>query len=165
MPEISYGSRQDATPNAVQKKTGVIGKTPHLEIRGNTLRVYLYLMKNGECELIDIQHSLGMSSPSLALYHLGKLTQSGCAEQDRNGRYLAVRDVVGDVLEGYSKLGSAIVPRVFFYSLLFSILIVYFSFEAISSPGFSPYYLIAASLGVVATLWLETVRLWRNLAP
>jgi hypothetical protein len=142
-----------------------IGKKPHLEIKGNTLRVYLYLLKNGQCELRDIQHSLGMSSPSLALYHLGKLTQSGCALQDQTGKYHAVRDAVGEVLEGYSKLGSAIVPRVFFYSLLFSILIGYFSFEAVFSPGFSPYYLVAVSLGAVATLWLETVRLWRNLAP
>jgi hypothetical protein len=149
----------------MQKEMHDSGKKPHVEIRGNTLRVYLYLLKNGQCELRDIQHSLGMSSPSLVLYHLGKLTQSGCAEQDQSGRYLAVRDAVGEVLEGYSKLGSAIVPRVFFYSVLFSILIGYFSFEAISSPEFSPYYLVAASLGAVATLWLETLRLWRNLAP
>lgn len=162
---MSSNSLDNATAIAIQKETQGIGKRPHVEIKGNTLRVYLYLLKNGECELRDVQHSLELSSPSLAVYHLGRLTQAGYAKQDQYGRYLAVRDAVGEVLEGYSRVGSAIVPRALFYSLLFSILIGYFSFETIYSPGFSPYYLVAASLGAVATLWVGTVRLWRNLAP
>ncbi len=132
------------------------------EIRGNTLKVYLYLLKNGPSELRDIQRSLGLSSASLASYHLTRLSEGGYVGQDDFGKYYAIKDSSDKILEGYLRVGPAVVPQLFFFSLLFSILVAFFSYETLMSPSFAPY-LIAVSLCVIVVLWFETSRLWRKL--
>jgi len=133
------------------------------EIRGNTLKIYLYLLKHGPSELRDIQRGLNLSSASLASYHLGKLLETGFAKQDEYGKYSAVKEASDRILEGYSKIGSAVVPQLFFFSLLFTILVVFFSAEIWGGAGFVPY-LIGVSVAMLAVFWFETIRLWRKLA-
>jgi hypothetical protein len=133
------------------------------EIRGNALKVYLYLLRHGPSELRDVQRGVGLSSASLASYHLGKLTEAGFVVQDERGRYSAVKEASDRVLEGYSRMGPAIVPQLFFFALLFTILVTFFSFEALYTPGFT-VYLAAVSVAMVIVFWYETMRLWRRLA-
>jgi len=133
------------------------------EIRGKTLKVYLYLLKHGPCELRDVQRGLDFSSASLASYHLGKLLESGLAGQDEYGRYYAVKEASERILEGYSKIGPAVVPQLFFFSLFFTILVVFFSAATWSGLDFVPY-LIGVSFAMITVLWFETIRLWRRLA-
>ena len=138
------------------------GATNPQELRGNTLRTYLQVLKHGPCELRDVQHGLGLSTASLASYHLNKLIEAGYVKQDEHGRYVASSDAVGDVLVGYSKIGTAIVPQLSFFAVLFSILIGYFSFEALYAPSFTPY-LVVVSLAAAVALWYEVLKLWRRL--
>jgi hypothetical protein len=133
------------------------------EVRGNALKVYLYLLRHGPSELRDVQHGVGLSSASLASYHLGKLSDGGFVTQDEHGRYSAVKEASDRVLEGYSKMGPAIVPQLFFFALLFTILVAFFSFEALYASGFT-VYLVAVCAAMVLVFWYETVRLWRRLA-
>jgi hypothetical protein len=133
------------------------------EIRGNTLKVYLFLLKHGPSELRDIQRGLNLSSASLASYHLGKLLETGFAKQDEYGKYSAVKEASDKILEGYSKIGPAVVPQLFFFSLLFTILVVFFSVGTWSGFGFIPY-LIGVSFAMLVVFWFETIRLWRKLA-
>jgi hypothetical protein len=133
------------------------------EVRGNTLKVYLYLLRHGPSELRDVQHGVGLSSASLASYHLGKLSDAGFVTQDEHGRYSAVKEASDRVLEGYSRIGPTIVPQLFFFALLFSILVAFFSFGALYASGFTPY-LVALGVAMVLVFWYETVRLWRRLA-
>lgn len=133
------------------------------DIRGNTLKVYLYLLKHGTSELRDIQRGLNLSSASLASYHLGKLLEMGFAKQDDYGKYSAVKEASDKILEGYSKIGSAVVPQLFFFSLLFTILVIFFSIATWSGMAFVPY-LIGVSVAMLAVFWFETIRLWRKLA-
>jgi len=132
------------------------------EIRGNTLKVYLFLLKHGPSELREIQRGLDLSSASLASYHLGKLEEANYVKQDEQGKYFAVKDASVKVLEGYSKVGSAIVPQLFFFSLLFTILAAFFSYEALYGSGFT-LYLVLVSSAMVAVFWYETLILWRRL--
>jgi DNA-binding transcriptional ArsR family regulator len=132
------------------------------EIKGNTLKIYLYLLKHGPSELRDIQRGVGLSSPSLASYHLGKLSEAGFVTQNEYGVYSAVKEASSRVLEGYSKIGPAIVPQFFFFALLFTILVIYFSFVTLRLPEFTPY-LVGVSVAMVVVLWYETLRLWRKL--
>ena len=132
------------------------------EIKGNTLRVYLYLLRHGPSELRDIQREVGLSTPSLASYHLGKLVDAGYAKQDELGRYLATREASGEILAGYSNIGVAIVPQLFFFALLFTILTSFFSFLALTRTDVT-LYLVAVSFGMVVVLWVQTARLWRKL--
>ncbi len=131
------------------------------DLKGNTLRIYLQVLKHGPCELRDVQHALNLSTPSLASYHLNKLVEAGYVSQNERGGYVATKDAVGDILAGYSKIGTAIVPQLSFFAILFSILIAYFSFEALRFPGFTPY-LVLVSVAAAVALWYETVSLWRR---
>jgi hypothetical protein len=131
-------------------------------IKGNTLRVYLYLLHAGECELRDVQRALGFTTPSLASYHLGKLISAGYASQTSHGQYLVVKDSTSEILEGYVKLGTRVVPQLFFFAVLFSALVGFFGFMSLYASGYVPL-LVAASLALVAVLWYETLKVWRKL--
>ena len=133
------------------------------EVRGNALKVYLYLLRHGPSELRDVQHGVGLSSASLASYHLGKLSDAGFVTQDEHGRYFTVKEASDRILEGYSKIGPAIVPQLFFFALVFTILVAFFSFETLYDTSFT-MYLMAVSVVMVLVFWYETARLWRRLA-
>ncbi|MDA4126381.1 MAG: hypothetical protein OK452_04140 [Thaumarchaeota archaeon] len=131
-------------------------------IKGNTLRVYLYLLHAGESELRDVQRALGFTTPSLASYHLGKLMSAGYVSQTSHGQYLVVKDSTSEILEGYVKLGTRVVPQLFFFAVLFSALVGFFAFMSLFASQYVPL-LVAASLALVAVLWYETLRVWRRL--
>ena len=133
------------------------------EVKGNTLKVYLYLLKHGPSELRDIQRGAGLSSPSLASYHLSKLLEAGFVVQNNYGIYSALKESADLVLEGYARVGSAVVPQFFFFALLFTILIGFFSFATLFLSGFAPY-LVAVGVAMIVVFWFETFRLWRKLA-
>jgi hypothetical protein len=99
----------------------------------------------------------------LASYHLGKLSEAGFVKQDEYGKYFALKEASDKVLEGYSRMGPAIVPQLFFFALLFTILVAFFSFKALYESSFTPY-LVAVCAAMVLAFWYETVRLWRRLA-
>ncbi len=131
-------------------------------LKGNTLRVYLHLLKHGESELRDVQRGLGLSSPSLASYHLRRLVEAGYAEQTAEGKYRTARDASPEVLEGYSKIGVAVVPQLFFFSLLLTLLFAFFLYETLASAVFFPAFAAVAAASVIV-LWYETMKLWRRL--
>jgi hypothetical protein len=133
------------------------------EIKGNTLRVYVYLLRSGTSELRDIQRALGLSSPSLASYHLGKLVQAGYASQDEHGRYLASKDVSSEILDGYTRLGGVVVPQLLFFAVLFTAVIGFFAFMALLYASYVPI-LVGASVAMVLVFWYEVARVWRRLA-
>ena len=136
--------------------------TASQEVRGNALKAYLYLLRHGPSELRDVQHGVGLSSPSLASYHLGKLSEAGFVTQNEYGKYIAVRDASDKVLEGYSRMGTTIVPQLFFFALLFTILAAVFSYEALFETGFV-IYLVIVCIAMIVVFWYETVKLWRKL--
>lgn len=133
------------------------------ELKGNTLRVYLHVLRRGPCELRDVQRALGLSTPSLASYHLRRLMEMGYVTQSQDGRYTALKDASTDILLGYTKVGTVIVPQLLFFALLFTIITGYFGFRALYEPAYTPY-LVATAAAAVAALWYETARLWRRLA-
>jgi hypothetical protein len=136
---------------------------PNQEIKGNALKIYLFLLKHGSSELRDIQRVIGLSTASLASYHLGKLIEAGFVKQDEYGRYLTVKDSYEKILDGYSRIGSAVVPQLFFFSLFFSILIVFFSLAIFYNQSFITY-LIVVCVAMALVFWFETFKLWRKLA-
>jgi hypothetical protein len=133
------------------------------EIKGNTLKVYLYLLRHGPSELKDVQRGVGLSSPSLASYHLGRLSEAGFVTQNEYGVYSAVKEASDRVLEGYARVGPAIVPQLFFFAVLFTVLVAFFSFAALWLSGFTPY-LVVVGVAMVLVFWYETWRLWRRLS-
>jgi hypothetical protein len=132
------------------------------DVKGNTLRVYLHLLRHGPCGLREVQHELGLSTASLASYHLERLVDAGYAQKDEQGNYVTTKESPGQILAGYSKVGTALVPQFFFFAVLFTILVPFFAYASLQSPGFTPY-LVATSAAMAGVIWFETARLWRRL--
>jgi len=134
------------------------------ELKGNTLRVYLYVLKSsGNVGVREVQRALGFSSPTLAVYHLDKLAELGLVEK-KFGEYHLVREVKVGVLKQFVRVGAFMLPRHLFYATLFTTLLILFmiyllGFEQVSFS--SIFALIFGALGVI-TSWYETIKAWRQ---
>ena len=132
------------------------------ELKGNTLRVYWYLLKSGGSSVgvRETQRALSFSSPQLAAYHLDKLVELGLVERKR-GEYFLAKTVKVGVLKQFMKFGGFLIPRYVFYAATFTtLLILYLSkFEQVNF--YSVFALMALVLGAVI-FWCETVTAWRQ---
>ena len=82
-------------------------------LRGTTLEVYRFLLKsNKPVGTRELQRALGLSSPSVATYHLAKLEDAGLLKREAGGftvsKYL---------LENSVKVSRFLIPRYFFYTI------------------------------------------------
>ena len=139
------------------------GGSPEADLKGNTLRVYTYLFKVQKSGIREAQRSLGFKSASLAQYHLDKLVSLGLASRNDAGEYILAREVKIEALEQFLKVGAYIIPRFILYSVMLSILFVYFLIfvARIGISSVSVWAYIFALAGLVIT-WYETVRAWRR---
>jgi len=132
------------------------------ELKGNTLRVYWYLLRtpSGVVGVRETQRSLGFSSPALALYHLEKLTELGLVRKVRNDYHL-VKTVNIGVLRHFTKIGTLLLPRYTLYATMFTTLLIFYVSQFREVNFYSVFALI---FGVLATgiLWYEGVRTWRQ---
>ena len=132
--------------------------------RGNTVRVYLFVLKNGPSELREIQRALKLSTPSLAFYHLSRLVQSGVVSRTDDGRYVVVTDISADLLDGYVKFGRRIIPQLFFLTLTFTAILAYYVYLVWKLPlDTDDIVTIIYSLSIIV-LWYETIKVWRRLS-
>lgn len=131
-------------------------------LRGRTLRVYYVLLSLREpIGPRQLQRKLGLSSPSLAAYHLDKLVEYGLVRCDR-GVYSVEEVVQVGVLKQFIFIGRLALPRHLFYA-------VFFSAALITYLVMYPQPLIFANvvawiLGIIAAgvCWYETVRVFRS---
>ena len=86
------------------------------ELSKTSLRVYMYLLSRNEpIGPRQIMRELGLSSPSLAYYHLKRLEELGLVKRNNN-RYIAVP---GLKIEGYIFIGRKLIPRLILYSFIY----------------------------------------------
>jgi hypothetical protein len=133
------------------------------ELKGNTLRVYVYALKKRKVGVREVQRALVMSNPSLAQYHLNKLKDLGLVNEN-NGEYLISNEVKVDVMRDFLRVGTLIVPRLVFYAVFISVFAGYLTFIAY------PYFQIVpilqwfsgALVFAAAAFWYEAQRAWRS---
>ena len=134
------------------------------ELKGNTLRVYWYVM-NADKQTVgvrEVQRALNFSSPTLALYHLDKLKDLGLVSKE-SGEYRLIKEVKVDVLKQFMKLGTVFVPRFALYAVLFTGLFIYY---VLILP--LPYVTLFTFLGLLfgglasSIFWFETWKAWRQ---
>jgi predicted DNA-binding transcriptional regulator len=123
------------------------------ELKGNTLRVYVYALKKNRVGVREVQRALGFSNASLAQYHLGKLKDLGLVREE-NGEYEVMNEVKVDVMRDFLRIGTSLIPRFVFYAVFFTILADY------SGLPLAKWFtaLIAVACGI---FWYETLRAWR----
>lgn len=134
------------------------------KLKGKTLQVYWYLLRSSSQSggVREIQRSLGFSSPSVAVHHLGKLQDLGLVTKKRTGEYVLVEEVKVGLLRFFTRVGRFLVPRYLFYSVwLSTMLVTYLLFYGVTG---SVHNFFALTFGIISctVLWFETVRLWRE---
>jgi hypothetical protein len=95
------------------------------------------------------------------VHHLEKLQDLGLISKKGTGEYTLEGEVKVGILRFFTRMGRFLVPRYFFYSVLFStMLVAYFTITMLNHVTPSFYTLI---FGLIAAIifWVETFRLWR----
>jgi hypothetical protein len=133
------------------------------ELKGNTLRVYVYALKKRKVGVREVQRALLMSNPSLAQYHLNKLKDLGLVSES-NGEYEVAGEVKVDVMRDFLRLGTLIVPRFIFYAVVFTVFAAYLAYVGYPYFGAVPvveWFSVVLAL-CAAAFWYEAVRAWRS---
>jgi len=127
-------------------------------VNSTTLRVYRYLYKQGRpVGAHEVQKGLGLSSPSLAYYHLRKLVEEGLAKEE-NGSY-----VVDKVLfENMIRIRRSVIPFETTYLALFIstlvILLTVFRPNPVTQLYVFSLLINAAAVGVFGYETLKSLR-------
>ena len=131
-------------------------------LKGNTLRVYWYLLSKPETLIgpRQTQRALRFSSPALAVYHLEKLSDLGLIEKT-NGEYRLVKTVNIGVLKQFVRFGAFMIPRYFLYATMFTTLLIFFLTQLKTLNFYSMFALVSILLGAGVT-WFETLMTWKQ---
>ena len=133
------------------------------ELKGKTLLVYWYLLQQPThtVGVREVQRSLNFSSPSIAVHHLQKLENLGLIEKKGTGEYVLEEEVKVGILRFFIRMGSFLVPRYLFYSVLFTTMLATYLITSFIAQVLPSFYALA--FGVIALIisWIETIRLWR----
>ena len=130
------------------------------ELRGKTLTIYLYMLKQGKPGGVrEVQRDLKLSSPSVAFHHLDKLVRLGVVEQDPLGNYVILKKVDPGILQAFVNVGKFSLPRVGFYAVFFTTIAVAY---VVSNLKFLDVYALIGTFGAAAVFWYELFRIWRR---
>ena len=130
------------------------------ELRGKTLKIYLYILKQGKpVGVREVQRELGLSSPSVAFHHIGKLNRLGIIHQDELGNYVLSKKVEPGILQAFTNVGKFSLPRVGFYAVFFTTVAIAY---IVASYNFLDIYALVGTIGGAGAFWYEAVRLWRR---
>jgi hypothetical protein len=134
-------------------------KTLTKEVVGTTFSVYVHMLRVKSSSAREVYHTMGMSSPWLASYHLDKLHKLKLAKKDPNGVYHANPKHFG-ILRSFIVTGEWIVPRTLFYALFFLAASVFFLF---SLPRNLNITIFVFSLIPLTLIIIETILFYRAL--
>lgn len=131
-------------------------------LQGNTLRVYWYILTvRKPVSAREVQRSLRLSSPSVALYHLEKLRVLKLVKKDNMGQYSLVEKVKVGLLRFFVGLGRHLIPRYFLYTTYFvGLLVFYWIVFRMTFDIRDAYIMILGISGIIISLY-ELIAIWR----
>jgi len=135
-----------------------------VEISGNTLLVYFYLLKNRHsCGVREIQKALGFSSSSTAHYHLEKLTDKGILTKDSYGNYKINEAAKVGLINPFVIIFGFVFPKQLVYATATTIMTAFFL--ALFWSTLTLTVILALTPGIMASgiFWYEAVKLWLSL--
>ena len=140
-------------------------KQAEVQLKGNTLRVYVYVLKKRKVGVREVQHALHFSNPSLAQYHLNKLKELSLVRENE-GSYEILNEVKVDVMRDFLRVGTLLVPRFVMYAVFFTVFTVYLAI--VSSPVYFVEPVVTALLVLLSLasciFWYEALVSWRSAA-
>lgn len=133
------------------------------DLKGTTLRVYRYLYRQAgkPIGVHDVQSGLGLSSPSVAHYHIRKLVEEGLAREDAGG-YVVDKHL----FENMIRIKKSVIPFQTTYLALFAstllIMLTVFRGDASSLNGGGYFFAILVNILAVGIFFWETIRSLRQ---
>jgi hypothetical protein len=146
------------TNDETNDQYGTIAST----LRGKTLRVYWFILRNPKsASLREIQNGANLSSPSLATYHLDKLIELDLVKKDAHGFFHLRRDVKVGVLRLFMGSGRLLIPRFLCYAVFYSAMLPMFLLFIPFIFGPITLLLMFTLIFGAVTNWIETIKAWR----
>ena len=133
------------------------------ELKGTTLLVYWHLLKAGKKSVgvRTLQRELGLSSPSVALYHLEKLRNMRVVKKDRSGEYVLKEQVKVGILQQFVNIGRFSLPRFLFYAVFFITATILYLLQY-GVTFIQSVFVIVFGVTASAAFIYESVRVWRR---
>jgi predicted DNA-binding transcriptional regulator len=133
------------------------------ELKGNTLRVYVYALKKRKVGVREVQRSLNLSNPSLAQYHLNKLIELGLLRKD-DSDYAIIEEVTVEIMRDFLRVGTLLVPRFLFYAVFFTIFTIYLAIvsTAFSNSSTIIFWFVGPLAIASGIFWYEAQRAWKS---
>ncbi|MCK4243874.1 hypothetical protein KAX03_03310 [Candidatus Bathyarchaeota archaeon] len=133
------------------------------ELKGTTLLVYWHLLKTRkQCVGVrELQRALGLSSPSVALYHLEKLRNLKVVKKDKSGEYCIKEKVKVGILQQFVNIGKYSLPRFLFYAVFFITATIMYLLQY-GVTFIDSVFVIIFGVAASAVFLYESIRLWRR---
>ena len=111
----------------------------------------------------EIARRLGMSSHTVALYHLEKLQEHEIVEKTTDGEYIVSPTAELGFLDNFLYVRFKVIPRVLVYAVLVTGLLGFYTLFV--RFDYSVHSVFALTIGLISSifLWAEVYRIWSGL--
>jgi hypothetical protein len=132
-------------------------------LRGRTLQVYWYMPETRKPVTgREVQRSLKLSSPSLAIHHLEKLTGLGLTSKNNVGQYYLNEEVKTGLLGFFIRLGKHLIPRYALYVTYFVGMLGFYLVVYRSSLDVKGIYVLTISFSSILVCIYELMTIRRT---
>ena len=112
----------------------------------------------------ELSKRLHLSSPSVGLYHLNKLTQHGFVLKTIDGDYTVNPDADLGFLENYLFFEHGAIPRMTFYASFVTGLVIIYLVTTPFDFGAHNVFALAIGMSASAFLWMKVYRHYKAIA-
>ena len=135
-----------------------------LELGPTTWRVLVSLLAaKVPLSAREVGRRLGMSSHTVAIYHLEKLEAHRIVEKNADGAYLVRAEADLGFLDNFLYVKHKVIPRVLFYAVVVTGLLFIYGFFV--GFDYSIHSVFAITIGLISAIffWAEVYRIWSGL--
>ncbi|MEM2897153.1 MAG: helix-turn-helix domain-containing protein [Candidatus Bathyarchaeia archaeon] len=133
------------------------------ELKGTTLKVYWHIFKSRRpMGVRELQRSLDLSSPSVALHHLEKLRHLGLLNKDEHGRFSLNEEVKVGILRFFLKVGKLLLPRYLFYAVFFTSVLALYLAQILVMGLIPDFIALVVCFSASLSSWYEAIKVWRE---
>jgi hypothetical protein len=135
------------------------------QIYGKTWDVYLCILTSSSpIGVRDIWRALGLSSPSLAQYHVNKLLELRLIETTNGGKYVTNDEERLESLRSFLMLRGMLIPRMVVYAALLSGVLASYVLFWPWRGDFRDLVTVSVTLFSIAAFLFEAIKQYRGLS-
>jgi len=135
------------------------------QIYGKTWDVYLCILtSSAPIGVREIWRALGLSSPSLAQYHVNKLVELKLIENTVDGKYVTNDEERLEALRSFLRLRGMLIPRMVVYAALLSGVLVSYVLFWPWRGDFRDLVTVSVTLFSIAAFLFEAIKQYRGLS-